>query len=390
MSEETEQEDEAKPSIAPIDAAEDGFYNHDITEEVEMNDTADVYEVEDIDDVTGVRYIMKPNYHVVKAYEQTDKPIPLDKNVSYNILSMAENARRGNGDLLIVVDGGEGLGKSTHVRQLATLADPDFTEAQIYFTREDLVEAMFKGLPKDFDPPTYLAGKYEAKPFRVLVLDEAKADLDRKKTMSSGNIGFANLISQSRQLHILLFICLPSIHDLDGYISQHRANALIHCEMYSGRKGFAKFYNRSGIKSLFVHKVHSERGYTQAWSFRYRFSSRETCNLERYNQFKAAAIERFRPEGENSITPVDEVGLKRKMMEKAIRNCIEKGLIDTIVIRAMDFRNEDWFTKKRDIRKELGIPYGDERVRMGKRMKKEDKKIELEEIKNLEKQFMVF
>lgn len=220
--------------------------------------------------------------------------ISIDPTLSHNILCLVEAAKGTNGDVWIIVDGEEGSGKTTLTCQLARLLDKSFTEKKIEFNPEDLVLSHFRGLPEIWDPKIYNEGGYTNKPWEVLDLDES-AGLDRKKTMSAGSVEFTGFVTQSRQLHKIVFCTLPSVHILNGYIAEHRANCLISCYKHErSTMGFFKYYSKKHLKLMFSPKMHTQKLYPKKPAFRGRFSSKKPFDMSNYDRKKAAALNAYR------------------------------------------------------------------------------------------------
>lgn len=204
------------------------------------------------------------------------KPLYVDGTLYKNLTGALKNAKKYNGDLLIVIDGPEGSGKSTLGDQVCLIADNHFTEDQNCFSAEELIQ-------KSLSAPAWRAKK----------LDESKEDMDRKRTMSKVNVRLMNFLSQSRQLHQITVVILPSIYDLDAYVAEHRAILLIHCYKHKGKTpGFFAVYGKKGISKLFKWGK-KYRNYPVTPSFIGRFTKQVVINMERYNEMKRRAIEKF-------------------------------------------------------------------------------------------------
>lgn len=234
--------------------------------------------------------ITLPTIHTLEKDEETGEWKPtgkylyMDGYLFNNLWRARENAKRYNGDIIYVVDGEEGSGKSTLNRQISMVLDDRFTEEQICYSTKDAIRLHFD------------LGKW-----RAINLDESKEDLDRKSTMSKKNKEFNNLLSQSRQLHKFLGVTLPSIYDLDKYVAEHRASFLIHCYKYKGsRPGYFEFYGKRAITKLFA-KGYKFRNYPVRASFYGRFPNHQVVDLDRYNEKKLEAIEKYREKSKPEI-----------------------------------------------------------------------------------------
>ena len=228
------------------------------------------------------------------------KNVRLDPTLAHNVLSVVEAAKSTNGDVIIAIDGEEGSGKTTLGMQLGKLIDPNLTEKAIEFSPEDAKNAHFRGLPERWDPITYMEGGYENKPWSVIILDES-AKLDRKNTMTANSKDFTGFLSQSRQLHKIFIIILPSVHMLESYVAEHRAVFLLHCykHMRTGM-GFYRWYTRKHIKKIFGPVMHRQKMYCKEHAFHGRFSSVKPFDDTAYQRKKAAALNAYRKAEESN------------------------------------------------------------------------------------------
>ena len=273
--------------------------------------------------------------------------IRVDPTKAHNLFCLLESAKGTNGDVVLIYDGEEGSGKSTAARQDARLLDPTLDETRIEFNPEDAVAAHFKGLPEKWDPKEYMLGHYENKPWQAIILDES-AKLDRKRTMSAGSVEFTGFASQSRQLHKIFFIVLPNIHMLDGYVAEHRALALIHCYKHEKEHlGFYKWYTRRHLRAMFSMDMHKRKLYPRDCSFMGRFTSRDPFDLTRYDQKKAAALNAYRRfEGLVAVQGLTPEAAVRIMEDRALKNAVEKGLVELPIYTALEIPPKTWKERK--------------------------------------------
>ena len=209
-------------------------------------------------------------------WEETNDHLYIDGYLFNNLYMIRQYAKKYNGDILYVVDGEEGSGKSTIARQVAIVLDNKFDHKKICYSTQDAIQ-MHK-----------TNGKWSS-----LCLDESKEDLDRKSTMSKNNKHFMNFLSQSRQENKFLAVVLPSIFDLDKYVAEHRARFLIHCYKHRGRNpGYFKFYGKNGIKKLFLYGQKT-REYNVTPGFTGRFLKHEVVDLKEYDKRKRGAIQKY-------------------------------------------------------------------------------------------------
>lgn len=228
-------------------------------------------------------------------YEETDDHLYISETLFVNLYFIRQDAKKYSGDILYVIDGTEGSGKSTLGRQVAIILDNNFDHKRICYSTKQAV-MMHKKL-----------GKWSS-----IQLDESKEDLDRKSTMSKKNKWFMNFLSQSRQAHKFLQVVLPSIYDLDKYVAEHRARFLIHCYKQKGRHpGHFEFYGPRAIKYLFSHGARF-RSYPAKPAFRGRFTKGNVVDLDEYDKRKAAAIQKYYEQAD--IKPKTEAEIIREFI----------------------------------------------------------------------------
>lgn len=128
-----------------------------------------------------------------------------------------------NDDFVLVIDGKEGAGKSKLARQIGyVLAE----EMKVSFNINNI----------HFDLAQYIKfaeeGRTVKEKGRILILDESRNVLNKKRSMSRSNVLFTNYLSECRsnnQVHILL---LPAAHDLDRYITYWRCKLFINVRKF--------------------------------------------------------------------------------------------------------------------------------------------------------------
>lgn len=131
---------------------------------------------------------------------------------------LAEDMRknvRDDYDNVVVVDGGEGSGKSNLMYQILKRYDPNFEIARGYTYDAD---AFKKKIREGGDIG------------RTFWMDEGSIIANNRDWNSPQNKGFIKTLETCRSRHYTLGICIPSFDRLDVYIREHRVRYLIHCE----------------------------------------------------------------------------------------------------------------------------------------------------------------
>ena len=184
--------------------------------------------------------VYKGDYGIIKYKD--DCILNINSQLIKELLILYYDMSNANTDIVLVLSGSEGCGKSLAGRVLGAL----FCWLAGTYLKVDNIH---------FDLLPYLTSSVNGKKFQVNILDEAKDVLDKKRSMSKSNKAFTDYMSKCRfknQVHIII---LPAVHDLDTRISLWRMNFLIHNiklhykdkESYSGYKlqrGYFKVYKK--------------------------------------------------------------------------------------------------------------------------------------------------
>lgn len=139
-------------------------------------------------------------------------------------------------DMIFVVDGYEGAGKSMFTQQCAKYLDPTLDISRVVFN------------PKDFKDAVMAAQQYQA-----VIYDEAYGGLSSKRALSQVNQSIVQMLTVIRKRNLYVFIVLPSFFDLDKYVALWRSRGLLH--VYTGddfKRGLFRFYNAARKKDMYV------------------------------------------------------------------------------------------------------------------------------------------
>lgn len=216
-------------------------------------------------------------------------------------------------DLVLVMDGLEGSGKSKFSRQIAyycsTVLGTNFDQ--------DGTGNIFN------DVDDYIKHSLKAGPFAINILDESRNALLKLRSMAQPAVKFTNFMSECRSLRQVHIILLPAYHDLDKYIVMWRMNFLVHLL----KKMVKNDKSPSGYKlDLGGFKVFPNDRYTKMWyvtpGFRYpkgyaimdRFPNFEVLSekgLRAYEKQKELKMaQKYGPDGKIRIGARDD-GMKR-------------------------------------------------------------------------------
>ena len=125
-------------------------------------------------------------------------------------------------DNVVIVDGGEGSGKSNLMYQLLSRFDPNFSISRGY-TCDGV--AFKKKIREGGDIG------------RTFWMDEGSIIANNRDWNTQENKGFIKVLETCRSRHYTLGICIPLFDRLDKYIREHRVRYLIHCEPMAFEQG---------------------------------------------------------------------------------------------------------------------------------------------------------
>lgn len=209
---------------------------------------------------------------MVKVFQGTDKEFYMDGYLKEN-LDTAKSVVKKDWDMLFIVDGEEGCGKSVLAMQMAYYLDPTLTLDRIVFT------------PREFR----LAVK-NGKSGQAIVYDEAYTGLSSRAAMTLINRTLVKLVAECRQKNLFVFVVMPAFFDLDKYVTLWRGRALIHVYSKAFERGFFEFYNKDRKKSLYVTGKKFYSYYHVKPNFRGCFTKHYTLNEAKYRARKRGSL----------------------------------------------------------------------------------------------------
>lgn len=119
---------------------------------------------------------------------------------------MHKNLARGY-DNMIITQGAEGSGKSTHVWQICKAYDPDFNLEDGYmYDFEEMKNALQRGDDEG----------------KIFWLDEAINIANKRRWQSKDSVDFTDLLIMMRSRGWCVNMCIPRKDDLDFYVRDHR------------------------------------------------------------------------------------------------------------------------------------------------------------------------
>ena len=233
------------------------------------------------------------------VFEGTDKEFYMDGYLKAN-LDIAKKVITKDWDMIFVVDGAEGSGKSTIAQQAAFYCDPTLEFSRVVFNARDFKRAII-----------------HAKPYQAVIYDEAYSGLNSRAAMSFINRSLVGMLTEIRQKNLFVFIVLPCFFDLDKYVALWRSRVLINVYTAEGfKRGRFSFYNLDKKKELYLKgKKFYEYKLVQP-NFRGTFSQYLPLDKEKYRKLKFEALK----------AREDDSGNKED--EKAVQNILEKRVFE--------------------------------------------------------------
>lgn len=118
--------------------------------------------------------------------------------LSFDPVDLARERLARNQNVLAVITGQTGTGKSLTALEFARLIDPTFDASQVVFTVKEFLELL-----------------NILKRGQVIIFDEAGVDLDSRRSSSKRNVFFSNILKTFRYLQIPTIFTLPNLAMLD-------------------------------------------------------------------------------------------------------------------------------------------------------------------------------
>jgi len=199
----------------------------------------------------------------------------MDGYLDSNLTIYEKDVTKRDDDCCMVVDGGEGGGKSTLAGQIAKRVDKTYNLDRCVFTPDQLFHAI-----------------KNAKKFQAIVFDEAFGYLNSRQAMSKFNRDIIKVLAEMRFKNLFLIIVLPSFFELDRYPAIHRSRCLVHIykDSQTGLRGKFCFWNFHKKKILYLY---GKKGYNYncvSASFYGQFSKHFVYDKEAYNKKKEESI----------------------------------------------------------------------------------------------------
>jgi hypothetical protein len=199
----------------------------------------------------------------------TEKTFYMDGYLKQNLELLKDTIKK-DWDMIFVVDGYEGSGKSVLAQQVSYFCDNSFNIDRIVFNPDDFKQVIMA-----------------SEPYQAVIYDEAYGGLSSKSALSKVNKTIVQMLTVIRQRNLFVFIVLPTFFDLDKYVALWRSRGLLH--VYTSKnmaRGYFEFYNAGRKKDMYV-KGKKFYEYRQGkCNFRGRFSKFWVVDKDAYDKKK--------------------------------------------------------------------------------------------------------
>lgn len=214
-------------------------------------------------------------------------------------LDTAKNVIKSDWDMVFIVDGQEGAGKSVLAMQCGYYCDSTLNLDRIVFT------------PYEFRQAIITAKKYQ-----TVIYDEAYTGLSARATMSMINRTLVSMLAEIRQKNLFVFVVMPTFFDLDKYVALWRSRALLN--VYTGdnfQRGFFKFFNKTKKKDLYINGKKF-----------YNYNKPESNFIGRFTNFYPVDIEVYKKKKKNSL-----IEREKKREETQVRMEMQNAIFERMM-----------------------------------------------------------
>jgi len=208
--------------------------------------------------------------------------------------------KQGHGDSIVVVCGGEQLGKSKFVLRTEWCLN----QKQFYSDEKYILDNIV------FDGKEYRKIMKDCEK-QIAHNDEAGTNMYSRQAMTPGNVMTNKRVMVCGFKHLLHFLCIPDFFSIDTYIKNHRVAAIV--RIYKNNK-FKVWVTEKKIKEILKRKNYSVKPSSMGW-----WSDSDTTpefkqfmklyrKKERYHKTNMGGVEE-----EEEKKPVSELDIKKKI-----------------------------------------------------------------------------
>ena len=246
-----------------------------------------------------------------------------------------------NDDLVLVVDGPERAGKSSRLRQIAMYCayylGTSFNDNNIHFKVQDYMDFSIDSPPKT-----------------VCVLDEARKELNKKRSNSKAAVKFTDFLSECGMFNQVHIIALPAYHDLDKYIIDWRSKGVYHIHKeyeqdstkrsgYKLKRGdFTFWINDDYLKKSYLFPY----SYPKRWTCRGRFANHEVLTKEQLQNYENKKGDNIEKKYHSKSEEAELAGMEKRWCTRAINlaeHCeLSRGLTRGEIADAMKMELQNY------------------------------------------------
>lgn len=252
--------------------------------------------MEDNEETTSERKIVSPiSNRPLTSEHSRELGFPFDNMLANNLTLLRAAVLNQDFDACILVDGGEGYGKSVLAQQIAYFLDVERKldlDTQMCYYNEQFKKAVLS-----------------LKPGKAIIWDEARRGLNSRRSMSNINLDITDMLAECRQHNLFLIIVMPTFYDMDKNIAIWRSRLLIHVWGVWDtskpdkplKRGYFRLYSEAGKKDLRT-DTNACRGYRYPFlpgrSANGRFVKHYVVDEAEYRRKKREAEDHYRAEKE--------------------------------------------------------------------------------------------
>lgn len=222
----------------------------------------------------------------------TERKYYMDEILNSN-LDLAKKMVKKDFDFVMVIDGGEGAGKSVLAQQIAYYFDNNLTLDNVCFTPENFRNQVIN-----------------AEPGSCIILDEGFGSLSSRQSLSITNKAITDMLTEVRQKNLFIIVVLPSIFDLDRYVSMWRSRCLIHVYLNGIDRGYFTFFNQQKKKMLLTLGRKTYNYSCIKSNFKGRFVNFYTVDEQAYREKKLTSLRSLK-----DLKNIDKNNLKEQVKE---------------------------------------------------------------------------
>lgn len=211
-------------------------------------------------------------------------------------------------DVVIILDGMPGSGKSTQAACIASYFDEDFSYDQIHFSPEGFENGLLNG--RDYAPE---------------IFDEAGTSMRAKDWYNFINKRLTIVMEMIRYKHKPIIIVAPSVFSLDKDLILQRANMLLHC--FSHREHFFyNYYSKGRLKHIIIKGLRDRNYKHSSPYFRgHGFKVFGHLDYKVYEAYKKQEIAKYLGKDNKNNKIVERKNAVDKTLMHAAKKLKEKG-----------------------------------------------------------------